>query len=57
MTALQLALDGDMSSALDILERVHPFIGIAEVGTPLVFREGMNAQSAKSALLFQSSRS
>ena len=43
MTALQLALDGDMSSALDILERVHPFIGIAEVGTPLVFREGMNA--------------
>lgn len=43
MTALQLALDGDMSSALDILERVHPFIGIAEVGTPLVFREGMSA--------------
>ena len=43
MTALQLALDGDMSSALDILERVHPFIDIAEVGTPLVFREGMNA--------------
>ena len=43
MTALQLALDGDMSSALDILERVHPFIDIAEVGTPLVFREGVNA--------------
>ena len=43
MTALQLALDGDMSSALDILERVHPFIDIAEVGTPLVFREGMSA--------------
>ncbi len=43
MTQLQLALDGDMPTALDILAQVHPFIDIAEVGTPLVFREGMNA--------------
>ena len=43
MTQLQVALDGDMPTALDILAQVHPFIDIAEVGTPLVFREGMNA--------------
>ena len=43
MTKLQLALDGDMSSTLEILEKVHPFIDIAEIGTPLVFREGMRA--------------
>lgn len=43
MTRLQLALDGDLASALDILSAVHPYIDIAEVGTPLVFREGMRA--------------
>lgn len=43
MTELQIALDGDLSAALDVLARVHPFVDIAEVGTPLVFREGMRA--------------
>ena len=43
MTALQLALDGDLTRSLAILEQVHPFIEIAEIGTPLVFREGMRA--------------
>ena len=43
MTKLQLALDGDLASALEILAEVHAFVDIAEIGTPLVFREGMNA--------------
>ena len=43
MTRLQIALDGDLAAALDILSAVHPYIDIAEVGTPLVFREGMGA--------------
>ena len=43
MIQLQIALDGDLSAALDLLEQVHPFVDIAEVGTPLVFREGMRA--------------
>jgi len=42
MTKLQVALDGTLESALSILERVHPFIDIVEVGTPLIFREGMH---------------
>ena len=43
MTQLQLALDGDLRSALDMLSAVHPFVDIIEVGTPLVFRAGMAA--------------
>lgn len=43
MTQLQLALDGDLRSALETLSAAHPFVDIVEVGTPLVFREGMNA--------------
>ena len=43
MTRLQIALDGDLASALEILATVQPYIDIAEVGTPLVFREGMYA--------------
>ena len=43
MAQLQLALDGDLDSALEILSAAHPYIDIAEVGTPLVFREGMRA--------------
>lgn len=43
MTRLQIALDGDLPSALEILSATHPYIDIAEVGTPLVFREGMGA--------------
>lgn len=43
MAELQLALDGDLSSGLEILSCVHRFIDIVEVGTPLVIREGMHA--------------
>ena len=43
MTKLQLALDGELATALEILQAVHAFIDIAEIGTPLVFREGMQA--------------
>ncbi len=43
MAQLQLALDGDLASALEILSAAHPYIDMAEVGTPLVFREGMDA--------------
>lgn len=43
MTRLQLALDSDLSTALDILQKVHPFVDILEVGTPLIFREGVRA--------------
>lgn len=43
MAKLQLALDGDLAPALEILSAVHPYIDKAEVGTPLVFREGMAA--------------
>lgn len=43
MTELQVALDGQLDDALNILAQVQPYIDIAEVGTPLVFREGMNA--------------
>ena len=40
---LQLALDNTLENALEILHAVHPYVDIAEIGTPLVFREGMNA--------------
>ncbi len=43
MAQLQLALDGDLASALEILSAAHPYIDMAEIGTPLVFREGMRA--------------
>lgn len=43
MAKLQIALDGELASALEILSAVYPYIDIAEVGTPLVFREGMKA--------------
>ena len=43
MTKLQVALDCDLQSALKILTRVHPYIDIVEIGTPLIIREGMNA--------------
>ena len=43
MAKLQLALDGDLSSALAVLEAAYPYVDIIEIGTPLVFREGMRA--------------
>ncbi len=43
MAKLQLALDGDLSDGLAVLEGAHASVDIVEIGTPLVFREGMRA--------------
>lgn len=40
---LQCALDGTLSEALEVLALAHPYIDIAEIGTPLIYREGMHA--------------
>lgn len=40
---LQLALDGPLAESRVLLDAVRPYIDIAEIGTPLVFREGMRA--------------
>jgi 3-hexulose-6-phosphate synthase len=40
---LQLALDGTLTQALAILETTTAWIDIIEVGTPLVYREGIRA--------------
>jgi len=40
---LQLALDGTLEESLRIIEQVHPYVDIIEIGTPLVFREGVSA--------------
>lgn len=40
---LQLALDGTLADSLRILESVRPYIDLAEIGTPLVLREGVRA--------------
>lgn len=42
MMKLQIALDSNLESALRILEQVHSYIDIIEVGTPLIYREGMS---------------
>lgn len=44
MAKLQLALDTlPLDGALELLEKVVPYIDIAEVGTPLVYRSGLEA--------------
>lgn len=40
---LQLALDGNLERSLQVLQVVRPYIDIAEIGTPLVYREGIAA--------------
>ncbi len=40
---LQLALDGTLDSSLTVLQAVRPYIDIAEIGTPLIYREGIAA--------------
>ncbi len=40
---LQVALDGNLNDTLAILRVVEPYVDIAEIGTPLVYREGMHA--------------
>jgi 3-hexulose-6-phosphate synthase len=39
---LQVALDGNLNDSLAILEAIAGIIDIAEIGTPLIYREGMN---------------
>jgi 3-hexulose-6-phosphate synthase len=39
---LQLALDGTFHHSLEILREVSCYVDIVEIGTPLVFREGMS---------------
>lgn len=46
MTLLQLALDGSLESSLRLLNQVHPFVDVVELGTPLIIREGMKATRA-----------
>ncbi len=43
MTELQIALDGDLDAALAVLAQARSYVDIAEIGTPLVFREGARA--------------
>ena len=44
MAKLQLALDTlELNDALKLLEKVNPYIDIAEVGTPFVYRSGLEA--------------
>ena len=40
---LQVALDGGLAQSLDVLHAVGRHVDIVEVGTPLIFREGMRA--------------
>lgn len=40
---LQVALDGDLGQAFAVLEAAAPHVDIAEIGTPLIYREGMRA--------------
>jgi len=43
---LQLALDTDYTTALNLLEAVHPYVDIVEIGTPLIFMEGVHVVRA-----------
>ena len=40
---LQVALDGDLDSSVAVLRAVRGVIDIAEIGTPLIIREGLRA--------------
>jgi len=40
---LQVALDAPLKTSLEILQRVRPFIDIAEIGTPQIFQSGIHA--------------
>jgi 3-hexulose-6-phosphate synthase len=43
---LQLALDGPLNDSLSILDLVADQMDIAEIGTPLLYREGIGAAAA-----------
>ncbi len=42
---LQVALDAPLKPSLEILQRVRPFIDIAEIGTPQIFQSGIHAMA------------
>jgi len=39
---LQLALDGTLTESIDIFNQVHSYVDIVELGTPLIYREGVS---------------
>lgn len=45
-TGLQLALDGTLEGAFGVLASVHDLIDRIEIGTPLIYREGMRSVRA-----------
>ncbi len=47
---LQLALDGTLEQSIAVLEQVAPLIDIVELGTPLLYREGIRAAAQLKAL-------
>ncbi|GAB4544730.1 MAG: 3-hexulose-6-phosphate synthase [Anaerolineae bacterium] len=49
-TRLQLALDGTLERSLQVLAAARPYIDIAELGTPLIYREGISAAKQVRAL-------
>ena len=40
---LLVALDGNLVDSLTVLRAIRPYVDIAEIGTPLVYRGGMSA--------------
>jgi 3-hexulose-6-phosphate synthase len=43
-TQLQVALDAPSTrAALELLQQIHPFVDIVEIGTPLLIEEGLSA--------------
>ena len=40
---LLVALDAPQNTSLEILQKVRPFIDIAEIGTPQIFQSGIHA--------------
>jgi 3-hexulose-6-phosphate synthase len=45
MIRRQIALVGTQDFALDMLSAVRPYVNMAKIGTPLIYREGMRALS------------
>lgn len=39
---LQIALDAPLNSSLEVLQKVRPYIDIAEIGTPQIFQSGID---------------
>lgn len=46
MARLQLALDGTLTASQKVLDQVADLVDIVEIGTPLIYREGIRAAQA-----------